>query len=63
MEVTIFQINGRVYKILNVYSIVEMEDAGSIEICVKGSLTVRTLFKKDLIAQIKIGGQHEYKKG
>lgn len=62
MEVTIFQINRQIFRISDVCTISENKEGNIIEISIKGSNSY-SIFRKDLIAQIKIGGQHEYKKG
>lgn len=59
MEVTIFMINGRVFKLSNVSII--MEDDNVINVWLEDKSFEK--FESDLIAQIKIGGKHEYKKG
>lgn len=59
MELTIFQINGRIYRFSNVSMI--MEDDDFIKMWLEDKSFEK--FETKLIAQIKIGGQHEYKKG
>ena len=64
MDVTIFQINGRVFRLLNVHTIMEEEDKNIIRVWMQeGNFNKYSNFRSDLIAQIKIGGKHEYKKG
>lgn len=53
MVVTIFQINGRIYRFSNVSII--MEDDDFIKMWLEDKSFEK--FAKDLIAQIKIGGQ------
>ena len=60
MDVTIFQINGRVLRFSNVVIVMDYDEY-YLKIWLEDD-SLKT-FKKDLIAQIKIGGQHEYKKG
>lgn len=61
MDVTIFQINGRIYRLANVSIMMEDKEQCTIAIWLEDSSFKK--FETNLIAQIKIGGKHEYKKG
>lgn len=61
MEVTIFQINKMIVRLSNVTMIVENEEDNTLAMWLEDPSFKK--FDKDLIAQIKIGGKHEYKKG
>lgn len=60
MKVTIYQINGRVEYLPNVTVIMDDEERNVFNIWLDDNSFHS--FNKDLIALIKIGGQHEYKK-
>lgn len=63
MDVTIYQINGRIFRLSNVHTIMEDEEKNIIHVrMIEGTFYTYSNFRSDLIAQIKIGGKHEYKK-